>query len=253
MNSKYEKWQETFGLSLVDDIEPSYLLQSIAEANIIGLITDAEADEILAEYYLTHGTKEQYIQDEIMLRIKMFLGYNNFILSKDYFKVIHGFIFAKTFYKPGHYRDRNISKNEYIIGGESVIYSPFEKIDAYLSYDFEEQRHKRIQTSNKEKAIEQIMPFISNIWQVHPFFEGNTRTTSIFLEKYLRSLGFEISNDIFKDNSVYFRNALVRSNYETSRTLEPTDEYLYKFFYKILLDPTLELNPEEQKISTTRQ
>ena len=125
-------------------------------------------------------------------------------------------------------------------------------IDDNLTYDFNEQRNKRIITSSKESTIDAILPFISNIWQAHPFEDGNTRTTSIFLEKYLRSLGFPTDNSIFKENSQYFRNALVRNNYESSRTLEPTSEYLRKFFSKILIDPSIILDTSEEYISPVR-
>ena len=253
MEEKYFNWQEAFGLAELDGLEPSLTLQSLAESNIIGQITFKEAEKLLLEYYHNEENNPQYIQDTVMLRIAIILSTQEFQLSKEYFRAIHKYLFAKTSFNPGEYRTINVTKKEPILNGYSVIYSPASMIDENLSYDFAEARKKRIITNNPEQAIQQIMPFISNIWQSHPFKDGNTRTTSVFLEQYLKKLGFQTNNSIFKENSTYFRNALVRNNYETSRTLEPTSEFLYKFFYKVLIDPTVILDPEEQKVSITRK
>ena len=251
MDAKFRTWQESFGLAMIDNEDPSYVLQSIAEANIIGLINDKEAEKILKEYYREKNDPEGYQRDLVMLRIKMILNSKEFDLSKDFFCAIHRFIFRDTPYEGGQIRTVFRSKKEDILNGGSVIYAAPDEIHEFLDYDFGMQQKRKMKGLSKEDTIKLIIPFTSNIWQAHPFLDGNTRTTSIFIEKYLQSLGFPINNTIFRDNSLYFRNALVRNN-PNSANAPCTTEFLYKFFYKLLLDETIELNPDEQKISTTR-
>lgn len=251
MDAKFRTWQESFGLALVDNEDPSYILQSIAEANIIGLITDKEAESILKEYYQDKNNPEDYQKDLVMLRIKMLLNSKEFELSKEFFCAIHRFIFKGTSYQGGKIRKIPRSKSEPVLNGASVIYAMPNEIEEFLDYDFGVQQKRKMIGLSKEDTIKLIIPFTSNIWQAHPFLDGNTRTTSVFIEKYLQSLGFPINNDIFKNNSVYFRNALVRNNPSTNND-EYTSEFLYKFFYKLLIDESINLDPEEQKISTTR-
>lgn len=248
MKEKFQNWQESFGLALIDSEEPSSILQSIAEANIIGLIPDKEIESVLKEYYKDLEDKSNYESDLAMIRIKKILTSKTFELSKKYYIAIHKYIFSGTSYNGGCYRTYPISKKEPILHGDTVIYSPFEELDARLDYDFEEQKSKKMKGLTPEETIKLIIPFTSNIWQNHPFKDGNTRTTSIFIEKYLKSLGFDINNDIFKENSVYFRNALVRNNPTTNRSLTTTDEFLYKFFYKLLVDDSIILDPQEEVI-----
>ncbi|WP_261813036.1 Fic family protein [Paraclostridium bifermentans] len=90
--------------------------------------------------------------------------------------------------------------------------------------------------------MSRLARFTSSIWQVHPFCEGNTRTTAVFIIKYLRSLGYNVNNDLFKKHSLYFRNALVLSNYsDVNRNIRPDFKYLESFFEKLLIDTKIEL------------
>lgn len=252
MEEKFNNWQVSFGLSEIDNESPSYFLQSLAEANIIGLISDEEAEELLSKHYMEIGIGPQYGTDVVILKIKRFLPISEFHLSKEFFYAIHRYIFNGVFPDAGCTRTRNVSKKEPILDYESVIYAPIQHIDEYLDYDFSQERKKNYRGKSPEEIIDLITPFITNIWQAHPFCDGNTRTTSVFLEKYLNYLGFPTNNDVFKENSTYFRAALVRANYTTANHLEPTYEYVKKFLRKLLIDPTIELDIGELNISPTR-
>ena len=119
----------------------------------------------------------------------------------------------------------------------------------YLRYDFGEEENVDYTKLSPEGQVKRISKFTSAIWQVHPFVEGNTRTTAVFIEKYLRTKGYKVNNDLFKENSLFFRNALVISNFsDINLGISPDFKYLHSFFSKLLINKTQELiNLEEFK------
>lgn len=252
MEKNFNNWQISFGLSEIDNEVPSYFLQSLAEANIIGLITDQEAEELLMKHYQENGLDAQYKTDVVILKIKRFLPISTFSLSKEFFYAIHRYIFDGVLPDAGTTRNINVTKKEAFINYETAIYAPMQHIEEYLDYDFAQEKKKRYRGKSPEEIIDMITPFITNIWQAHPFSDGNTRTTSVFLEKYLNHLGFPTNNEVFKENAAYFRAALVRANYTTAQKLEPTSEYVKKFLRKLIVDPTIELDITELSIVPTR-
>jgi fido (protein-threonine AMPylation protein) len=93
-----------------------------------------------------------------------------------------------------------------------------------------------------DASIEHFATFIAGLWQIHPFAEGNTRTTAVFAIKYLRTIGVKVENDMFKEHSWYFRNALVRANYRNmANGIDPDISYLVLFFRNLLLGETNDL------------
>lgn len=250
MIEKYNNWQIAFGLNEVDEIEPSHYLQCLAEANIIGLITDKQAEEMLLEHYKETGYEIHYGDDLVALRIKRILALDDFSLSKEYLYAIHSYLFTGVYPDAGVTRHTNLTKKENCLNEGTVIYSPMQSIEDNLEYDFSEEKKKQYKGKSINQIIPQLINFISNIWQAHAFGDGNTRTVSIFLEKYLRSFGYDVNNSVFKENSVYFRNSLVRSNYTSVKDLIPTQEYLQLFFKKLLIDPNIELNIEDTYIES---
>ena len=159
---------------------------------------------------------------------------------------IHRHLFQGILKFAGGYRDYDITKREWVLGGDTVLYSSAAMIPQTLSYDFSQEKQVNYVSLNTDKAIEQIVKFISGIWQIHPFGEGNTRTTAVFAMKYLQSFGFEVKNDMFKDHSWYFRNALVRANYNNyPKGIQATYEYLILFFRNLILNEKNELKNRE--------
>ena len=218
--SKKEKsanWGAAIGLQAVDNLKPSKYLLEVASKHIEGEISIATAKDLIASYYQSSkgrnenvGTKEC---DIVSTRIAEILGEETFNFSPAYLKNVHAKLFHGVIKHAGSYRKFNITKKEWVLKGQTVAYSDWEMIKPSIEYDFNEDKKIDYDKLSNEEALNAIANFISGIWQVHPFEEGNTRTTAVFLVKRLNALGFQVSNDIFQDNAWYFRNSLVRANY----------------------------------------
>lgn len=245
-NQEIEKiqseWDMAIGLQLVDNLKPSNYLKELSIDNIYGKKSLKEIELELKNYY-TKKIKEESIDsseyecDLVSTRIVKLLQDNKFELSIDFIKNIHNFLFKDIYDFSGKLRDYNFSKKEIILNGDSALYGDFKTIEESLKYDINLEKKKDYKSMSKEEIIISISDFTSRIWQVHPFKEGNTRTTAIFIEKYLKKLGYTIDNSLFKNKSIYFRNALVRSNYSNRElNIKPTDKYLLYFFENLLLE-----------------
>lgn len=178
-------------------------------------------------------------------RINSILSDNYFELSEEYFKFIHYYLFNGIYPDSGEYRTNNFTKNEITLNENSVIYADYRNINKYLKYDIEEQSRTTYSLFTKEKQVKKITDFTTRIWTTHAFNEGNTRTITVFIQKYLRFLGYHTDNSIFKDNSRYFRNALVKASYYNNElNIYPDNTPLIVFFNKIMVNPNIELNED---------
>lgn len=248
---KQEYWNTGIGLNKVDNLEPSKYLIDLSKKNINGKLKYSEVENLLKAYYETQNQSDINIQREkecdiVSLRIAQLLEDKSFGFSPVALKNIHKFLFKDIFDFAGDYRSYNITKKEEILNGDTVKYVNYQDIESYIEYDFKEEKDFDYSKLNKDGLISHIIKFTSSIWQIHPFGEGNTRTTAVFIEKYLNSMGFNINNDMFKDNSLYFRNALVRSNYgNIPKGIYPTFQYLAMFFENLLQGKEYELKNRE--------
>ena len=173
-----------------------------------------------------------------------------FNFSPDYLIQIHRRLFTGIFKESGTIRTYNFTKNEWVLDGDTVLYSSYDMISQTLDYDFREERNTDYSSLNALQAVKHICKFISGIWQIHPFCEGNTRTTAVFAIKYLRSFGFEIDNEAFAENSWYFRNALARANYVNySKNVSANPVFLEHFFENLLLGADHQLRNREMHIN----
>ena len=237
---KKEYWDTGIGLNKVDNLKPSKYLIELANKNINGEIKYNEVENLLNNYYEKKDINDENIRNEkecdmVSLRIAELLEDKSFGFSPITLKNIHKFLFKDIYNFAGNYREYNITKKEEILYGDTVNYVNYQDIEKYLEYDFEKEKEFDYSKLNKEEFIEHIAKFISDIWQIYPFGEGNTRTTAVFIEKYLISMGFDVNNDMFKKYSLYFRNSLVRSNYTNiPKNVYPTTEYLIKFLENLL-------------------
>lgn len=240
-DKKIEYWNTAVGLQAVDDLVPSDYLKELAKDNIQGKLDNREIEALLYERY-KNETQEQIAErikecDIVTNRIVELLESPGITFSPISLKIIHGYLFKDIYGHAGKFRDYNISKKEEILNGETVKYANFYEIEGILEYDFTKEKKTGYANLEKEEVLNRITEFTSSIWQVHPFGEGNTRTTAVFIEKYLCSIGFKVNNTMFKDNAKYFRNALVRSNYaDYSRHINSTNDYVIKFFENLLFD-----------------
>jgi len=251
---KRKYWDMAFGLQAVDYLTPSEYMMFLANQHIEGQVSLDEIEDLLYRHY-ENETEEQRLSrskeaDIVSARINQILTEGGFTFSPVSLKGIHKLLFEDIYPDhAGQFRKVNLSKAEPILGGNSVRYANYNMIDELLAYDFEEEKNKKYSTMDKEKIVKSISKFTSALWQVHPFAEGNTRTTAVFIERYLNSLGFNINNDVFKEYSLFFRNALVRSNYaDVPNDIDPTNEYLESFFENILFEGKNELRNRDMII-----
>lgn len=237
---KAKVWKTAIGLQQVDGLKPSDYLISTAKQNIEGDISIEEVKLRIDTYYKQHPIQNAENRteeaDKVSARIAEILSEQTFTFSPVEYLTIHRRLFQGIYKFAGKIRDYNISKQEWILNGETVIYGSAESLKATLEYDFEQEKKYNYKGLNSQETIEHIAVFISYLWQIHVFGEGNTRTTAIFLIKYLRTFGFTVNNDLFAEHSLYFRNALVRANYKNHiKNIHATNEYLLRFLGNLLL------------------
>ena len=248
---KQLQWDMAIGLQQVDNLKPSKYLEQISEKNILGELTIKEVEQSLREYYTTKEKQNDINHNElecdfVSMRIVELLDQDNFELSVDHLKYIHKYLFQDVYEFAGEFRKIDFSKHEKILNNDSVAYGDCKTLAESLEYDISLEKEKDYKDMSIVEVIKNITDFTSNIWQVHPFREGNTRTTAVFIEKYLISLGYNVDNSLFKDKSVYFRNALVRSNYFNNYlNIKEDKSYLIKFYENLLLGKNNNLHSED--------
>ena len=241
-------WRAAIGLQKVDGLTPSAYLVETARRNIEGEITIAEAGKIIGEYYKSKAVRAEAAKtrtdeaDIVSQRITEILAEPTFSFSPASYTSIHRKLFSGIYKHAGKIRDYNITKNEWVLKKDTVRYESADVIVATLEYEFAREHNFNYRGLSPQETISHFSRFIADVWQIHAFGEGNTRTTAIFAVKYLRSLGYAVENDIFSDNSYYFRNALVRANYTNiPKEIHPTLVYLERFFANLLLGENNEL------------
>ena len=243
---KAKTWETAIGLQDVDGLKPSEYLLDTAKEHIEGNINIAEAKKRINSYYeqSNERNKEDNTEeaDKVSVRITEILSEKAFIFSPTEMLNIHKRLFTGIYEEAGKYREYNFTKKEWILNDDTVTYSSYEAIKETIEYDFNQEKNFSYKDLSLDDSISHLSRFISNIWQVHPFCEGNTRTTAVFLIKYLRTFGFNVNDEIFADNSWYFRNALVRANYKNyEKNVFEDITFLEKFFYNLLTNTKYEL------------
>ena len=244
---KTKIWETAIGLQEVDGLKPSKYLIKQAKENIEGNIDIEEVKIRIDEYYEVQGSRKNFEKeneeaDKVAVRITQILSENAFNFAPTELLNIHKRLFKDILEVAGAYRDYNFTKKEWVLNGDTVIYAPYETIKETLEYDFEQEKNFSYKDLSLDESIKHLCRFTSNIWQVHPFCEGNTRTTAVFIIKYLRTFGFNIKTQVFADNSWYFRNSLVRANYKNfEKNVFEDTSFLEKFFYNMLTGTKHEL------------
>lgn len=244
---KASAWRTAIGLQDVDGLRVSDYLKETALKHIEGDITIDDVRDQLQTYYLSKTTRDQSDQDteeadKVAVNITKLLNERSFSLKASEYLSIHRHIFDGVFEHAGEIRHYDISKKEWVLQGDTILYGRADDIMEALKFDISEERQFKYRGLSVSQMIEHIVDFTAMIWQNHPFREGNTRTTAVFMIKYLRSMGFNVNNDLFADNSWYFRNALVRANYRNpSKGIDVDKSFLEKFFRNLILNENNEL------------
>lgn len=246
--SKVEKaitWETAIGLQDVDGLKTSNYLIENAREHIEGKIDINEVKYRINQYYKVKNNKneENYEEaDKVSVRIAEILSEKSFNFNYIELLNIHKRLFNGIYNHSGKFRDYNIEKEEWVLNGDTVTYASYDSIKSVLEYDFEQEKNFLYKNLSLEESIKHLCNFTSNVWQIHPFGEGNTRTTAVFIIKYLRTFGFNINNEVFANNSFYFRNALVRANYKNfEKNIFEDISFLEKFFYNLLANTNYEL------------
>ena len=238
-------WQTAVGLQAVDGLETSRYLIETAKKNIEGEISLEEANALINSYYAEsrrHDADRTEEADKVSARIAQLLAEQSFVFSPAQYLSMHKRLFTGIYKHAGQIRDYNITKKEWVLDGITVIYGGASELRATLDYDFATEKAFRYDGLSMSEIITHLAAFVSRLWQIHVFGEGNTRTTAVFFIKYLRTLGFDVTNDIFAENAWYFRNSLVRANYNDLKCgVHETTEYLELFLRNLLLGERNEL------------
>ena len=248
---KQLEWDMAIGLQEVDNLKPSKYLEELIEKSILGELTIEEVEKELKDYYIEKEKQNSINYNElecdfVSMRIVELLSVDNFELSVDYLKYIHKYLFQDVYEFAGEFRNINFFKHEIILNNDSVAYGDCKTLTESLEYDIRLEKEKNYKDMSIVDVIKNITDFSSSIWQGHPFSEGNTRTIALFIEKYLISLGYNVYKSLFKDKSVYFRNALVRGNYfNNALNIKEDKSYLIKFYENLLLGKNNNLHSED--------
>lgn len=236
-----QNWATAIGLQAVDGLPTSEYLHEVARRNIEGEITIHEAQQLVKSYYVSRTKREDDARDTeegdlASAHITTLLSDPSFTFSVAGFTSIHQRIFNGVFKHAGKFRDYDITKREWILRGATVTYSMASELRATVEYDLDREKAFEYKGLSQEEIITHITRFIADLWQIHPFCEGNTRTTAVFLIKYLRSKGYTLYNEPFRQHSWYFRNALVRANYNNlPKGITNDYTFLEHFLSNILL------------------
>jgi fido (protein-threonine AMPylation protein) len=250
-------WRTAIGLQAVDGLQTSDYLKETALKHIEGEINIDEARQLIKTYYQSKATREtidddQQEADKASANITKILSSETLDFSTKGYIALHRRIFEGVFKHAGQVRDYDITKKEWVLDGATVLYGSATELRATLDYDFSEEKKFSYKGLSMDEIIHHLAIFISRLWQIHVFGEGNTRTTAVFFIKYLRSLGFDVTNDIFAENAWYFRNSLVRANYNDLKNgIHETTEYLELFLKNLLLNEDHLLHNRTLHISGT--
>ena len=251
---KSNAWRTAIGLQDVDGLKPSEYLIETAKEHIEGKISISEADQRIHTYYEERESRAEIESDTkeadiVSVRIAQLLGEKTFQFSPAELQSIHRRLFEGVFDHAGKIRTYNITKKELVLKGDTVMYASFDSIRDTLDYDFSQEKSFSYDGLSLEESVKHVAKFTSGIWQIHPFGEGNTRSTAVFIIKYLKTFGLNISNDIFAENSWYFRNALVRANYnDWQNDIHETTKFLEMFFENLLMNANYELKNRHMHI-----
>ena len=252
-------WQTAIGLQAVDGLKVSEYLQDTARRHIEGDITIDEARELVNQYYVTktaHDTHDEDTEeaDRVSSNIVKVLSSPTFDFTTGGYQSVHRRVFEGVMKHAGEFRTYDITKKEWVLESDTVLYLNWEDLRRAIDYDLEQERAYTYKDKDSDEMISHLTRFVSSLWQIHAFAEGNTRTTAVFTIQYLRSLGFAVDNDMFAKHSWYFRNALVRANYKNAvKGIDYSPVYLERFFRNLLFGEQWDLRNRYLHINPTKE
>ena len=252
-------WQTAIGLQAVDGLKTSDYLKETARKHIEGDIDIDQARELIKSYYQSKTVREpdddeKQEADKVSANITKILSAKTLDFSTKGYIALHRRIFEGVMKHAGELRKYDITKKEWVLENDTVNYLNWEDLRRAIDYDIEQERNFSYRHIDNDTLITHITKFVSGLWQIHAFGEGNTRTTAVFAIQYLRSIGFDVNNDLFARHSWYFRNALVRANYRNAKKgIDYTPEYLERFFRNLLFGDKWDLRNRYLHINPTEE
>ncbi len=252
-------WQTAIGLQAVDGLKVSDYLQDTARRHIEGDITIDEARELVNRYYVTKTARDaddadKEEADRVSSNIVKVLSSPTFDFSVGGYQSVHRRVFEGVMKHAGEFRTYDITKKEWVLEGDTVLYLNWEDLRRAIVYELEQEHAYNYKGKSHDEIIGHLTRFVAGLWQIHAFAEGNTRTTAVFTIQYLRSLGFDVDNDMFAKHSWYFRNALVRANYHNiAKGIDYTPVYLERFFRNLLMGEQWDLRNRYLHIHPTAE
>ena len=234
-------WSTAIGLQAVDGLQTSEYLLQTAQRHIEGEISIEEVRDLVKTYYQSKTLREsddddKQEADKVSANITKVLSSKTLNFSTSGYISVHRRVFEGVFKHAGTLRKYDITKREWVLDGDTVNYLNWEDLRRAIDYDIEQEKSFSYKGLSSDEMISHISKFVSGLWQIHAFCEGNTRTTAVFIILYLRSIGFQVNNELFANHSWYFRNALVRANYKNAvKGIDYTPVYLERFFRNLLL------------------
>lgn len=251
---KANAWATAVGLQDVDGLSVSPYLLDNARSHIEGEISIEDVQSRLRAYYQIKDSRGKSADDNeeadrAAANIVHLLGQPSFVFSLAGLQAIHRRIFDGVFTHAGKFRDCDITKREWVLDGDTIMYGMASELVPTVEYDLSVERQADYSRMSEDERVEHLAHFTAGLWQIHPFREGNTRATAVFLIKYLRQMGYEVDNDLFSREAFYFRNALVRANYRNiPRGISADISYLVKFLRCLLTGETAELRNRDLHI-----
>ena len=252
-------WRTAIGLQAVDGLQTSDYLNATATRHIEGEIDIDQARQLIKNYYQSKATRtaiddDQQEADKASANIAKILSSVSLDFSANGLIALHRRIFDGVLKHAGEIRQYDITKKEWVLDSDTVNYLNWEDLYRALEFDIEQERQFSYKNLSLEQQVLHIAQFVSGLWQIHPFGEGNTRTTAVFTILYLRHIGFSVNNDLFANNSWYFRNALVRANYKNAlKGIDYSPVYLERFFRNLLMGEQWDLRNRYLHISPTSE
>ena len=241
-------WAVAMGLQAVDNLTVSSYVCERADAYISGEKTLAETGQLIRSYHSHNNASEHAEADLVSQRIVELLARATFYLAPELLSHIHAYLFQdmdKNVYHPGEFKSERMIKQEEVLNGDSVLYADPLVYNMSLAGAFSAEAAK-MYTTFTEEEIKGFCHTVAFLWQVHPFYEGNTRTIAVFSELYLNFLGFRVTNEPFEKHAKYYRNALVRAIYRNAPAgIFPNESFLVTFYKNALNLSQQDLNDSE--------
>lgn len=242
---RLEAWKTAIGLQAVDGPDVSKRLIDIAKKHIEGKISLREILKRILNIREQHNNPDRsdpVTADLITARCVEILLDPTFLFSSIELLTMHRRLFHGIYPDAGCLRTCNLFQMEPFLKGDSVTYPPYERIIDLLRYDLQTEKDFYYDDAGFREVVLHYAQFVANLWQIHPFREGNTMTVSLFILKHIRSFGMELRRNVFAEDSMTFRNALLLANYSnTEKNIHPDLNCLVRFLSNLLVGTRLEV------------